>query len=260
MSYEDKGIERVVVWFSAGVSSAVAGKLAIEKYSELYPVHLVMCDTGSEDDDNLRFANDVSKWLGLPLEIIRNEKYKDTFDVYRQTGFLSGPQGARCTLELKKLPRRQYENLATDLQVFGYDANEQSRAARFVENNPEVRTWFPLIEEGVTKDMARQILLNVGIQEPRTYGEGFNNANCLKRGCVKGGMGYWNHIRKMRPQVFWNMAKMEREIGHAICSQEGKGENGERIKIPVYLDELPKDAGNYNTEPAFQCGLFCGEY
>lgn len=253
-------IERVVIWFSAGVTSAIAAKIAFNKYRDILPVRLVMCDTGSEDDDNLRFANEVAQWLNLPLEIIRNEKYEDTIDVYQKTGYIVGTAGARCTLELKKLPRRQYENLATDLQVFGYDADEVGRGMRFTENNPEVTAWFPLIEEGITKSQARQILAQSGIKEPRTYAEGFKNANCLKTGCVKGGMGYWNHIRKMRPDVFWRMAEVERKIGHAICSTEEHGENGERVKVPVYLDEVPPHWGSYDSEPAFQCGLFCGQY
>lgn len=255
-----RDIERVVVWFSAGVTSAVAAKITLNKYQDKLPVHLVFCDTGSEHDDNFRFMNDVSKWLGVSVEIIRNEKYQDTHEVYRSTGFIKNQYGAKCTVELKKVPRRQYENLATDLQIFGYDADEVTRAERFTANNPEVRTWFPLIDEGITKSMARQILLQHGIKEPVTYSLGFTNANCLKKGCVKGQMGYWNHYKTFNPDGFWEMAKIEREVGHAICSREENGPNGERIKIPVYLDELQPGMGNYKKEPAFQCGLFCGEY
>lgn len=191
-------IERVVIWFSAGVTSAVAAKIAVNKYGGTLPPHLVNCDTGSEDDDNFRFMGDVGARLGLEPEIIRNEKYADTFEVYRSSRFIKSVHGAKCTYELKKLLRRKYENLATDLQVFGYDADEKERAARFVENNPEVRVWFPLIEENINKPMARQILVNAGIQEPVTYALGFNNANCLKTGYVKGGMGYWNHYRRVK--------------------------------------------------------------
>lgn len=253
-------LPRIVIWFSAGVTSAIAAKIAVDTYRDTLPVHLVNTDTGSEDEDNGRFMNDVATWLDLPLEIIRNDKYEDTFDVYRKTGYIVGTAGARCTLELKKLPRRRYENLATDLQVFGYDADEVERAERFRENNPEVAVWFPLIERGITKPMARQMLLQAGIVEPITYSLGFKNANCLRRGCVKGGMGYWNHMRRVRPEVFANMALMEREIGHAICATEERGGDGERVKRPVYLDELDPRAGNYDAEPAFQCGLFCGLY
>lgn len=255
----DMEIKRVVIWFSAGVTSAIAAKLACDKYRGVLPVHLVNTDTGSEHPDNFRFMQDVAEWLGVSLEIIRNEKYVDTFDVYEKTRYIVGVGGARCTLELKKVPRRLYENLATDLQVFGYDAGEADRAARFVENNPEVTPWFPLLERGITKSEARQMLMQAGIDEPITYKLGFKNANCLARGCVKGGMGYWNHIRKVSPDVFVNMAQMEREIGHAICSTEVRDARGVRVKVPVFLDELDPRAGSYEAEPAFQCGLFCGQ-
>lgn len=251
-------VSRVVIWFSAGVTSAIAAEIAVQKYFGVLPLHLVNTDTGSEDDDNYRFMNDVSARLRLPLEIIRNEKYKDTFEVYDSSGWFMMPgAGAKCTTELKKSPRRKYENLATDLQVFGFDAGERHRAERFTENNPEVTAWFPLIENGITKDMARQMLKAAGILEPITYSQGFKNANCLKRGCVKGGMGYWNHIRKMRPEVFDNMAKKERELGFSICSTEALL-NGRRTKVPVFLDELSPYAGDYDAEPGFQCSLFCG--
>lgn len=251
-------MKRIVIWFSDGVTSAIAGKIAADKYRGLLPVHLVKCDTGSEHEDNWRFGNEVARWLELPLEVIRNEKYANCDEVYHAAGFFKNQYGARCTLELKKVPRRMYENLRTDIQVFGYDADEQGRADLFVKNNPEVKTWFPLIEAGINKDMARQMLAQAGIVEPLTYSLGFKNANCLAAGCVKGGMGYWNHIRRVFPDVFWRRARLEREIGYALLAREERGPNGERVKIPVYLDELDPQVGNYDSEPAFQCGLFCG--
>jgi hypothetical protein len=223
------------------------------------PVHLVYCDTGSEDEDNMRFARDVEQWLGLPLEIIRSEKYANTFEVYDSAGFFKNQHGARCTTELKKKPRLAYQKRG-DLQVFGFDAGEAIRGQRFIDNNPEVVAWFPLIEAGISKGEARQMLMQAGIAEPRTYAEGFNNANCLAAGCVKGGMGYWNHIRKVRPAVFDRMARKEREIGYALLSVERVGDDGKRAKTPVYLDELDPSAGDFSAEPSFQCGLFCGQF
>ena len=246
--------KRIVVWFSAGVTSAVAARVAIDRYVGKVPVSVVYCDTGSEDEDNLRFLRDVEEWLGIDVEIIGSEKYRDTFDVYRKAGYMKNRWGARCTLELKKLPRRLYENLSEDLQVFGYDSGEEKRAVRFTENNPEVHTWFPLIENGTTKAMARGILLARGIAEPRTYKEGFRNANCLAVGCIKGAKGYWNHFRKMRPLAFNEMAKLERELEFAINTITKDGE-----RQPVFLDELPPDAGNYRSETGIQCGLFCSD-
>jgi hypothetical protein len=73
-------------------------------------------------------------------------------------------------------------------------------------------------------------------------------------------MGYWNHIRKVRPDVFWRMAKVERDIGHSICVKVQDDGNGSRKQLPIFLDELAPDDGNYKSEPTIQCGLFCGEF
>ena len=78
------------------------------------------------------------------------------------------------------------------------------------------------------------------------YELGYANNNCV--GCVKGGMGYWNHIRKDFPKVFESRAKLEREVGHSML----KDKNG-----PVYLDELDPNRGDMNTEIMPDCGIMC---
>lgn len=246
--------ERIVVWFSQGVTSAVAALLAKKKYAD-YDVLLVSCDTGAEDPDNWRFASDVSRWLNTPLTILKNEEYANPDEVYARRKYLVGPRGAPCTMELKKRLRLRFQNLRTDIQIFGFDARERGRAKRFVEDNPEVTAEFPLLDEGLTKGECRQILLNAGIVEPASYAEGFKNANCLMSGCVKGGAGYWNFIRRARPDVFARRAKLERELNASMLTRTGK-DGVERI----FLDELPPEMGNYKLEPAIQCGLFCGAY
>ena len=100
-------IKRVVIWFSAGVTSAVAAKIVADEFQASIPIHLVNTDTGSEDEDNFRFMRDVSDWIEIPLEIIRNEKYRNTFDVYDSSKFFKSPEGAKCTVELKKKPRQK---------------------------------------------------------------------------------------------------------------------------------------------------------
>ena len=58
------------------------------------------------------------------------------------------------------------------------------------------------------------MLWKAGIKQPVMYSMGYNNNNCI--GCVKGGMGYWNKIRKDFPEVFAQMAQIERDVG-ATC-------------------------------------------
>lgn len=74
------------------------------------------------------------------------------------------------------------------------------------------------------------------------YDLGYPNNNCI--GCVKGGMGYWNRIRKDFPEVFKQRAILEREVGYSMI----RG---------YFLDELPEDKGNMNTEIFPECGIMC---
>ncbi len=152
-------------------------------------------------------------------------------------------------MELKKKLRQQYEDL-TDIQVFGYDAGEPHRAAQFRQNNPEVNLYTPLIERYLTKEDCLALVERAGIEVPLMYKLGFNNANCI--GCPKGQMGYWNKIRRVFPETFDRMAKMERELNAAIC----KTYAGDGKRKRVFLDELDPTAGR-DDEVLPECSLLC---
>lgn len=245
---------RTVVWFSCGVTSAVAAKLAVQ---ERQNVVVAYCDTGSEHPDNERFLRDVERWIGQEIIQLRSDKYKDIWDVFEQTRYLAGVAGARCTTELKKKLRQEFQD-PYDEQVFGFDASEAKRIETFRNNNPEVFLWTPLAERGLTKQDCMAILAEVGIELPAMYKMGYINNNCI--GCVKGQAGYWNKIRVDFPEVFDRMAKMERKLNAALnkrYERDTPGERGRRVRI--FLDELPPDMGRYKSEPPTGCGIACGE-
>jgi hypothetical protein len=231
-------IPRTVAWFSAGAASAVAAKLVPE-------AAVVYIDPGSEHPDNGRFIADVSRWLNRPIETLRSERYRDTWQVWAERRFLVGPAGALCTTEMKKRPRYAYER-PDDIQVFGYTSEERHRAERFEEQNPGVTLRCPLIERGLTKDDCLAIIDRAGIDLPVMYRLGFRNNNCV--GCPKGGMGYWNHIRRHFPEVFDRMARVERDLNHSILHDK----NG-----PVWLDALDPNRGSVLTEAAHECSVSC---
>lgn len=241
-------IQRVVAWYSCGVTSAVAAKLTIERYRDQYPVVVAYCDTGSEHPDNQRFLADCANWFDMPITVLQNPKYSDIYAVFEQTRFMSGRFGARCSLELKKMVRRDFEDLHHDLQVFGFDVNETRRAKRFQENNPEVSVVFPLIEAGLTKADCLRTVQEAGIELPMMYRMGYKNNNCI--GCVKGQVGYWNKIRQDFPEVFERTAKLSREIGCRLVMHKGEH---------IFLDEIQPEWGNYKSDLPIECGLFCGE-
>jgi hypothetical protein len=205
---------------------------------------LVYCDTGGEHPDNVRFLKDVEKWLNVKVAIIKSQKYTDHIDVCQKTKFISGPHGARCTVELKKVPRFNFQK-PDDIQFFGYASNEVNRADRFRQSFPEVNARFPLIDARISHKDCVGILWKSGIELPMMYRLGYNNNNCI--GCVKGGMGYWNKIRKDFPEVFDRMAKLEREIGATCIGSH-------------YLDELDPEAGRRYENVAITCDFVCQSF
>jgi hypothetical protein len=231
---------RVVSWFSAGVSSAVATKLTITDLD-----HIIYTHIEDHHEDTLRFVADCEKWFKKPVEIIQSDRYSTVEETLRAVQYINGPAGAPCTRLLKRRVRKEWENAHDDLPlmyVWGLDASEQARAERLAEAMPDQQHIFPLIERGITKEAAHQMLNASGVRRPAMYDLGYPNNNCI--GCVKGGMGYWNKIRRDFPEVFEKRAALEREIG-ARCMRRSS------------LDDLDPERGRESPPIVEECGAMC---
>lgn len=242
--------QRAVCWFSAGAASAVATKIVLSEWAGLFPeIVVVYTDVGSEHPDNERFIQDCERWFDHPVQRIKSERYADTWQVWEERRFLVGPKGALCTAELKKRPRFAFQH-ADDYQVFGYTADpaDAARADRFRAQNPDVALGTPLIDRGLTKDDCLAVIDRAGIVLPAMYQLGYRNNNCV--GCVKGGMGYWNKIRRDFPETFDRMAALERTLGATILRDKDGA---------VWLDELDPGRGRYEDELAVECSLLCAD-
>lgn len=184
----------LVSWFSAGCSSFLAAYLVREELDRV-----VYIDIADQHPDSMRFVADAERLLGKDIEVIRSDEYSGVDDVIERRRYLNGPAGAACTTELKKKVRKRWEdaNAAADTcYVWGYDADEEHRARR-IEYNSEFSNRFPLIERHLTKPEVHGMVEALGLRRPEMYEMGYPNNNCI--GCVKGGMGYWNRIRKDFP-------------------------------------------------------------
>jgi hypothetical protein len=242
-----------VSWFSAGVSSAVATRLAIESVDEIIYTHIE-----DQHPDTLRFVKDCESWFGKSITILQSP-YKSVENAVRGAGgrgYINGPVGAPCRRFLKKRVRKEWETDHADLfplrYVWGMDAGERDRAERLRETMPEFEHSFPLIERGIGKSEAHEILAASGIKRPAMYELGYHNNNCV--GCVKGGIGYWNKIRVDFPDVFSARAKLERDVGASMLKT--KPPKGEKAK-PIFLDELDPDAGRHEGPICDDCGIMC---
>ena len=234
---------RVVSWFSCGAASAVATILAAVKYGEIDAVY---CRVIEEHEDNLRFLDDFTQVTGIPVKVIMDEQSQGSiYNIFAKRGFIKNQYGAPCTMILKKDMRKSYQR-PDDVQILGYTVEEQDRADRFIDGNNDVNEDFILITNNVTKQDCYDHLRRLGLKLPAMYQLGYSNNNCI--GCVKGGMGYWNKIRKDFPMQFDKMAKMERFVGHAV----NKDKSG-----PVYLDQLDPKRGRLKQDMPGDCGFTC---
>lgn len=269
---------RLVCWFSCGAASAVATKLAIEHKDTLYPDHELVVATiflENEHPDSERFKKECAKWFGVDILELRDEKYGANVDnVIEKTRYMAGVYGARCTKELKKQVRIDWQRY-DDVHVFGMDINEAHRVDQLIDNEPEMLIWAPLIDFNISKAECFDRLTEAGIELPMMYQLGYHNNNCI--GCLKaGGAGYWNKIRQDFPDVFWRRAKQEEMLNVAMVKMsankvekkhpevfEEMERQGYQPKIDargsmrIPLRFLPEDAGSFKDLDIGACGFFC---
>ena len=231
-----------VAWFSGGVSSAVAIKIAIDYLDRIIYIHI-----DDQHPDTIRFVRECETWFDKPITILQS-RYPNVESAVLAAGgrgYINGPRGASCTRLLKKRVRAEWESDHDEIlleYVWGIDVQEANRVERIMASMPDQSHQFPLVENNIQKKEAHQILKASGIERPEMYAMGYHNNNCI--GCVKGGMGYWNKIREDFPDVFAKRAALERRVG-ASCI------NG------IFLDQLEAGRGRHAGPLCDDCGIMC---
>ena len=248
---------RVVSWLSGGIASFIAAWLVRNRLTDV-----IFIDIATQTRDTRRFAEEAATLLGFPpvpegeewtpghLLVLESLFFGDQFDVIHARRYINGTGGAPCTGALKRDVRKQWEfdnKRDSFTYVWGFDANEKHRINHTIDHNNHVQHLFPLAERGLSKEAAHAVCRDLGLRRADLYDMGYPNANCV--GCVKGGMGYWNKIRIDFPEVFAEMAALEREIG-ATCLHDCNGK--------VWLDELDPQRGRCDRITVLPCGIACG--
>lgn len=226
---------------SAGISSFMAGFVAGDIDEWIY------IDIQDQHPDSIRFIHDCEKIIDKQITIIKSSEYSTVEDCVRAFGGFKHAHShfAPCTNWLKKRVRKRWESEHEDCEleyVWGFDKDENNRAIKLIDENPQAEHLFPLIDKQLSKQDVHAMAERMGLKRPIMYDLGYPNNNCI--GCVKGGMGYWNRIRKDFPEVFESRAKLEREVGYSILKQ-------------CFLDELDPNRGNMNTEIFPDCSMMC---
>lgn len=268
-------MEKVIAWWSGGITSAVACKLAIDFYGK-DNVQVLFIDTKNEHEDTYRFKNDCQKWYDVLIGSITaiGGEYESIQDVWRKHQSLNVATGAICSTQLKRRVREKWQKeIDYDYQVFGFEfeKKEFNRAMGLKMNHPKAKPIFPLLMMGWDKDKCLEVVEDAGIEIPLAYKMGFKNNNCLNTGCVQGGIGYWQKMKRDFPEKFEAMANMEHELtdlkGQPITmlkdqSNKAKQTGNTLVFLKKHKDypELKciDDMPQMEVKPLFECNGFCG--
>ena len=269
---------KIVCWWSGGITSSVACKLVIDKYGK-ENCTVIMLDTGNEHLDTYRFLNDCEKWYGLPILLLKSSDYSNIEETWYKHNSLNTATGAICSYMLKRRVREKWEKTNEfKHQVFGfeYDKKEINRAKSLELNHPQTKPIFPLIKAKMNKGDCIRFVEKAGIKIPIAYSLGFHNNNCLKTGCVQGGIGYWKKIKKEMPELFERMAKVEHDLTNQkgvpvtmLKDQSNKAKQqtkGWKYANLVFLKKHPdypknkclEDMKGRKVQPLQECNGFCG--
>lgn len=267
----------VICWFSGGVTSAIACWIALNLFGK-ENCRFIFMDTQNEDDDTYRFLNDCEKWFEVKFEIItmigyeiktKNKTivYTSIKDIWYKNLSLNVANGAICSSILKRDLRKiwQKENKYS-FQIFGYDIDEPKRAKSFTLNYPEASPLYTLLMLGWSKKMCIDKLNEIGIKIPRAYRLGLHNNNCLKTGCIQGGIGYWQWMRVNEPELFNNMAIIEHELtdlkGKPVTMLKDQSKGGGLVFLKPHPDYPNiKDISMMKgrpPKPLTDCNGYCG--
>lgn len=235
-----------VVMFSGGASSAYVAKWCIDKYGKEDTI-LFFTDTLWEDEDNYRFMEECSAFLGV--EITRMVEGRTPEEVFFDERFLGNARFAKCSEVLKvKQTIIFIEELRNQnkepILYFGIGNHEVHRAEslrRHYEHFPlePVRCEFPMIQTNDLEVKAREIIENEwGIALPRMYKLGFKHANCSGR-CVRAGLHHYANLYRVWPDRFKLQEEMEERFREtysldvAVMKRDGKPYTLKTFRIEV---------------------------
>lgn len=260
--------KKVICWWSGGITSAVACKIAIDLYG-VERCQVVFIDTKNEHEDTYRFMKDCEKWYGSTIDSITGigDKYKSIQDVWIQHKSLNVAHGAICSSTLKRRVREKWEKeIEYAHQVFGFEIDEMKRAKSMKLNNSHTNPIFPLLMYGYSKKDCIKIVEEAGIEPPEMYKLGFLNNNCFGTGCVQGGIGYWQKMKRDFPEKFEAMAEMEHKLtdlkGSPVTMCKDQSVNGGLVFLKPHPDypnnkDISMMKGR-EPKPLFECNGFCG--
>ena len=191
----------VAVQISGGAASYVAAKFILDECAH-DGVALVFADTLIEDEDLYRFLIDAEQRLNHP--IIRIAEGRDPWTVFFDERMMGNSRVDPCSKILKRklLDKWRVENCVEDCTVvIGYDATERHRFEPLQARMAPVTVRAPLLERGIWREQAHDLVKADGLRLPRLYPMGFPHNNCGGF-CVKAGQASFALLLETMPERY----------------------------------------------------------
>jgi hypothetical protein len=249
-----------LVQFSTGVASAeVAWRVVAEHGTD--DVTLVTADTRVEDEDNWRFAREVTARLGCEWVILADGR--TPMQVGRDRKCVPSNRMAVCSQILKRelldAWRAEHHDPARSVVYIGYDWTEPHRveAAR--------KYWAPWsVDCPLTRPpyLYKPQLLDLfrarGIEPPRLYGYGFQHANC-GGGCVRGGQAQWSLLLQVNRPRYLEWEGEERqsrdELGKDVSIlRDRTGGSTRSLSLQEFRERIERQPSLFDASDWGACG------
>ena len=190
-----------VLGLSGGRDSAALALHMKKNYPNL-DIAYFYTDTGKELPEVEEFLEDLSGELGKDITKLNPDRDFDYW-LTRLNNFLPSPQARWCTVNLKIRPFEKWvaQMLKNGGKVTSYVAiRADENRSGLVTSNPNIKTEFPLHENGIDLKGVRKILTDHGLKNEPKYYDWRSRSGCTF--CFYQQKIEWLRLKERHPDKF----------------------------------------------------------
>lgn len=212
--------------FSGGLCSFWAAHRNIQKYGRENNV-LLFADTLVESPDLYAFLDKSAELLGVP--VTRVSVGLTPWQLFRKERMIANNRFPICSVRLKREPLDAWresrfstgpnsEQKPPGILSVGFDWTESHRTESLRKENPTWTIIAPMQDEPIWDKCRMQHEAEaIGLPLSSAYRLGLPHDNC-GGGCVRAGISHWAHLLSVRPEVFAEWEREERETAEYLTS------------------------------------------
>ncbi|XUL90002.1 hypothetical protein ACQ86D_27975 [Streptomyces galilaeus] len=234
---------RHVIQFSGGIGSFAAA-VRVAKRHGTDDLVLLIADTGIEDPDLWRFADDTSRLLGVSLTKVSDGR--TPWQVFHDKRFLGNDRITPCSRALKQIPcldwMRQHAEPDDSLVYIGIEntPRDRGRIPAIARNWKPWQTRFPLCSKWEPPRTKQELLYEaraLGVEPPSLYQLGFSHNNCGAT-CVRAGQKQWLRLLEVLPDRYAHAEAEEETLRAKLGNVAILRERRNGVGRPLPLSEL----------------------